>query len=658
MAHFVDFNALPRITRERIVNSTGSKPALAPVFADRDNWAWIYPLFVGLLVIGYFIFEMTLSGGYGRIPAQIPELIPLYMAAVFMLVAGGLGLAFQGKWRRAIPFKPGRYLFPLDFVDASSRKLRIIPLSDLADFRGTHHHTNGGYTHTSIQFLFHHHSAEEFQVKGKDQAVAMLNQLHDARSRVTQALQLADERTVREYDLFFEARNQPGGLEAFQGKPVPAADEGPRVQEPPKRFQLAGVFLIALGVSVVVGPPAWLVRNVLSDDAAFEKAKADSSNGGRALADYAREGWRHVDEARELGWQLGFQDCEKQETEQCWVNFLKAWPHSPKAEEARTERLPRAALKRSPQTVAGLTWFLEHYPGTVVEKEVREKLLPQAAFQELPVDSVSALRRFRREYPHSELDEEAQQRIRKVFAQARTNLQSQASKKNPALLPFMTQLLSHIESTEYPTVNVRFRSQASPSLRKADRLLKQSSYYDGGLAAPVSVYFEASNVSRFETSALSAMRGAFEQFFPSGLVSMHQAEALSAKQASAEPTGPEINIDYAIGWSGTAYSMDRGRRRFVGIQFDFNVNMRMPGAKPVRFSVKVKPPKDFSVQYTRPGLGSSLSFLGSDSGGPTDSAVYDIMAQRAFDELGAKLGEVFFRPQSEASVRYGNRTDP
>ncbi len=43
-----------------------------------------------------------------------------------------------------------------------------------------------------------------------------------------------------------------------------------------------------------------------------------------------------------------------------------------------------------------------------------------------------------------------------------------------------------------------------------------------------------------------------------------------------------------------------------------------------------------------------MSLLGGDSGGPSDSAVYDVMAQRAFDELGVKLGEVFFRPGSKA----------
>jgi hypothetical protein len=76
------------------------------------------------------------------------------------------------------------------------------------------------------------------------------------------------------------------------------------------------------------------------------------------------------------------------------------------------------------------------------------------------------------------------------------------------------------------------------------------------------------------------------------------------------------------------------RALFAGIQFDFDVALRMPGAQPVRISHQVKPPEDF------PFDGS-----GAD---PSDSAVYSVMARSAFDELSGKLGTVFFRADSKA----------
>jgi hypothetical protein len=125
---------------------------------------------------------------------------------------------------------------------------------------------------------------------------------------------------------------------------------------------------------MVLGPSLWLVRNLLSDDAAFALAKGD--NSGKALSSYAFKGWRHVDEARELSWQRGFQACEKQDTEECWKDIVGFWPGSPKSIEARKERMPRAALKATLHTVAELSAFLTRYPDSVVETEVREELLP------------------------------------------------------------------------------------------------------------------------------------------------------------------------------------------------------------------------------------------------------------------------------------------
>lgn len=95
---------------------------------------------------------------------------------------------------------------------------------------------------------------------------------------------------------------------------------------------------------------------------------------------------------------------------------------------------------------------------------------------------------------------------------------------------------------------------------------------------------------------------------------------------------PRIDIDYTVSWPGVTYK--HGGRQFAGVQFDFDVSLRVPGAQPVRFSLQVKPPKAFPL-------------LGSEPA-PSHSAVYSAMSQRAFDTLSEKLGTAFFRADSKA----------
>jgi hypothetical protein len=81
---------------------------------------------------------------------------------------------------------------------------------------------------------------------------------------------------------------------------------------------------------------------------------------------------------------------------------------------------------------------------------------------------------------------------------------------------------------------------------------------------------------------------------------------------------PRIDIRYTISSSEVSSS---GGRQLADLQFDFDVALRGPGAKPVRLNFQVKPLKDVP---------------------------FDVMAQRAFEELSRKLGTTFFRADSKA----------
>ncbi|AKJ00369.1 hypothetical protein ATI61_104225 [Archangium gephyra] len=649
----VDFNALPRVTRERLVNSTGPTPTLAPLVAAPGARGGSVLPWAGLGALCLLVLYGLVKSNFGHGELQHEGLIILYVGAVFFFLAAVLLLLFQKKWRGTPPFHPGRYVFPRDFVDASARPLRIIPLSELAGVEVVHHHSRGNYRHSTLTLRFHH-GAQKFQLRDQAQAQAQFSRLQQLHTQGASGTASQDESTGHESDLFFEVRSQPGGLEALQDKaPADDAGGGPLIREPPRGLRQPILLGLAFALSLGVGSSLWWVRNRLSDDAAFEAAKADST--GRALTRHASYGGRHAEEARELGLQFGFQECERVDTEKCWREFTSFWPMSPKSEEARLERKPRAALKATPRTVDGLNEFLQRYPGSVVDAEVRERLLPAVALQELPANTVTELRRFRRRYPRSSVDAEVQSRIHQLFATALTELQGQASTENPQVVAFMHQLLTYLENTERSQVTVGFRSHVSPSLQRADLLLRRASQgvTDGDVAL-VSGHLGASNTGPLESQTVTALANAFRQVFSADLFTLELGEHLPEDPGRTGVSSPRLDIDYTISWSGMVYKLERSGRQFAGIQFDFDVTMRMPGAQPVHFSLKVKPPKDFQVQYARPrtafGMGEvnrGMSLLGFDAG-PNDSVVYNVMAQRAFDELGGKLGQVLFRPDSKA----------
>ncbi|MFY0528336.1 hypothetical protein ACN28I_35955 [Archangium gephyra] len=614
----VDFNRLPRTTRERIVDSLGSTPRLAPLFADPQSKT--KPLFwwsvLGLYCL-YSFLKWTLwdFGEVGPMANAVHNLwaLPIYFGSAFFLTAAVLAIAFHVMRSKALPFPPGRYLFPLDFIDARSQNLRIVSLSELDDFKAVHEHTNGAYTHTTFTFDFGGGHREPFVVRNKDEAEKRMRKLQRARATFGKALENKDANAVHFFDLFHEVRVR-GGFASFQSNTSPVPQEGVLAGELPRLLERR--WLAALAVSLVLACGTWLVRNLLSDYVAFSSARTAGLESG--FRDYLRTGWLHVDKAKELGEKAGFSECEQKDTEACWRAFTVNWSESPRLQEARVERMPRAALKHAPATI-------------------------------------SALRRFRVKYPNSVVDAEAKERIHQLFVQALTDFQSQASTQNPGLVPFVGKLLAHLEATENPKVLVRFRRVASPSLEEADKLLVRAGREAGRATAEVSPHFADERFLPIENDIVQVMGNAFKQIFPTDLLVLEKGAALDSLPGTVKAGVPVLGIVYTVGWSGASYSSSKDNRMFVGIAFDFDVDMSLPNEKPLRFSLTVKPPDHFTVEYSRYVGRGGLDL--DPSGGPTGETVYRIMALRAFDELGDKLRHTFFRSDSKAFMAGGTASN-
>ncbi|WP_375754495.1 hypothetical protein [Corallococcus exercitus] len=635
----VDFNALPRATRERLVAGTSPRGEVSPILADRSfrggPWWTCAVVGIGAFCL-YLLYHQVVTGELNRPWRDEPWLNLLNCAlTVFSLLAAVLVLLFQDTWRKALPFHPGRYVFPFDFVDATTRRLRITPMTALAETRredhyARRHHTQPCYSHTTLTLRFSgRRRVEEFEIDDQARAYAAVRRLPAGSMAHLSGTEGKDEETLREFDLFHELRRQPGGLRALRDHgPVEGFGGGPLVRELPTHLRPAVLLLGAFMVSLMLSPCLLLGSDRFHDDTAFKEAQKDSS--GRALNAYALGNGRHAAEARRLGMQRSLQDCETQDTEQCWKYVLSLRPVEPGMEEVRA-RMRSAAFKATPRTVAGWEAFLKRYPDSAEALEVRARLLPEAQLRELPTHSVVALRRFRNGNPPPGADAQAQAQLQELFAAARAGYLNEASPQNPQAVLFMSRLLTHLESSESSVVPVSFRRQLAPSLKSADSLLWQAAQDTS--VTPVSGHFGASSIEWLEGHTVKALGNAFRRVLPDGLLTLVHGDPLPAQAKDTGEARPRIDIDYTVSWTGMTYKHEHSGRQFARIQFDFAVTLRMPGEQPVRVNLQVKPPKDVPVH--------------DPDRVPSSSAVYNVMAQRAFEALREKLGTAFFRADSK-----------
>ena len=120
----VRFNDLPRETRERFVECTNQRAAPLPIVCNQlgRGWAVVGWGVLLLLAVGGLRFLVTDDYGvaYDASGLQGAAYIPVYALAVFVGIYSLLAIIRRLCLLGCLPFVPGRYLFPLDFVVAVS----------------------------------------------------------------------------------------------------------------------------------------------------------------------------------------------------------------------------------------------------------------------------------------------------------------------------------------------------------------------------------------------------------------------------------------------------------------------------------------------------------------------------------------------------------
>ncbi len=603
----LDFNQLPRATRERLVAITQRKAGPAPIFERRNTatagivgWSFLLLIF-GLGSFGLFV------GNFGSAynATQPGVAAAAYALCLFFCVLSVLGMIRGSKRKKAHPYVPGAYVFAADTVVLDESSVKLLSGREISKLEPVHHYRNGSYTHTQVTLVYSDGSRQPFSFFGKPKAEAALDRLRSEGMQAADAMARRDANLLYPIDPMFEAR-----MLNFQASADPS---GPVTTPLPGWTRK--IALISLGVACVLGPIGYGLRNLASDEIAFNEA--ETSYAYRAYLD---SGWRHLNETK--------------------TDYL------PRAQlkEAAEKTDPDERLKAIEEVAKG-----DLIPTVRAKANDAAKAALHAVFEKASAqNTVAALRDFEQQHPQAEDVPAAKVRIHELFAKTLADFKPRASK--PTSIPFVEALLAYMEKNDSPPVEVRFRRHNAPTLLAADKILSKADPSDkpGSELASASSHFDAEHAASREGALISAMQKGFSSVFPADVLPLIKGADLDPNDLSTPGTNkPSIFVDYTAGWSGSTYSDPTNGRRFVGIVFAFDVLMTIPdNGKLLNLKFKVQPPDTFSVSYesfANPDIGAALKTSGD---GPSDSQVYEVMALRAFDQLSTKIQEELFRPEA------------
>lgn len=262
--------------------------------------------------------------------------------------------------------------------------------------------------------------------------------------------------------------------------------------------------------------------------------------------------------------------------------------------------------------------------------------IPRVALEEVKKKrSVTALRALLKRYPKAGLQNEVAAEVHALYQASLAKFAAQAATSDPTLLPSMTALLNVLELRGDPVVGIRFKRPSNDAMAEMDaRLKKNEARLEGKTIIPAAAHFASDTAAAREARIVSNLQAGFRMIFPNDVLSLQTV-------GDSDQRLPVLTIDYQIEPSGDMYVSDSGERAFVGLVARFQSGLKVGAdVDPWRFNVEVKPPERFEVNSQTRAVTHN---------GPPDSAVYSVMAERAFDTLAAQMRAAFFRPDSAAA---------
>lgn len=534
------FYSLSRPIQERFIESTRGnalpKPLLRqPPLHNRRA--------VGLVVAAGLLF--TLCGGFARSgfgdldhrwALNPPWAIFIYSGLLCAASATLVGAVRIWGRDANVPFRRGRYIFPVGVVDARSAAIELYPLRELVEL---------STEATCLRMRFSDGAAFEFRGVDPELCSEIKATLLEAQRRFSVP---PGEMSNRDQALL-----NPFVNTGYKNPFSPHESMRPRASLWHKRW-----FLLALATGAVAGVVLWKARNASSAERLYVHARV--LNTTRAYRAYLARGGVKSD-VREL-------------------------------------LMPRAELRdaQATGTVEAIERYMDGHPNSRINSEI-QAVLRVALLAELNgarrAGTSSALRELRKNDPHAslirtEIDEAQRELLRSVLARFQT-----LSKSWPELTSSFEGLLAYAVK-HGPKVEIRFRRRIPASVQKADALIQKSPYFSGPSVLPAQ-YFDAEHFAPREAKAGTNIRERLTDALPRDILSFELAPVLS-DDGSPLPTvtTPTLLITHRTEMSAP-YTSHKPKGVFVGIGLLFKVQLLIPGEPaPRSFESSTWSPPDFN----------------------------------------------------------------
>ncbi len=577
-------------------------------------------------------------------PHDSLDFIPLFLA-LGLPIALLVTRAFERRLAVArCPLPAGVFVLSRDAVVVEGDQLFVAPLASVA---GTSGPTRvPGSRDPELSLWLEGLPALSFQVAGKGAA--------EAAARAEAAIE--------------SVRRGEGGKDSLaELRRASLWDRAPRVG---LRAHYVRSLLLSLPVAALLGVALFFARNEVSDAMALAAASSDTT----ALRCYADNGGARAHEVRTRTLpDAAYAEALRADTPDALASFVASYPGTSHTDEARAQLYDRAYTDAQ-ESSWSLRAFLERYPDAPQIADVRAALPVMSLREAIATDDVGAYTYVIHQYPGTPQALEATRRRHARYETARA---SGNGGREAEATAFLAALFGYLEAQEGPDVLVRFRTPDSEMLSAFDDAVRSRNDEPIERIAPSFSY--RLNAQR-EMLVFDRLVSAFARIAPNDVLALAHGRplqpalgevALAAqlmelpeeertdeearlRAAADDDSGaPEIRVLYDVLptfgvfdlvetsdpladlLGGSIGRRPAAPRHFAGFVVHFDVEMRVPG-EPTRrrFELDVEPPASFLVDG------------GEES--PTVGTIYELMATRAFDQLGERLVAAFFAPSEGA----------
>jgi hypothetical protein len=525
----IEFYDLPRAVQERFISASQAALAPAPlavkVASGYVGLKWFLAALAGFALTIAYVLRGFGDLAHGNAVASGLQAVIYGLGFTLSFACLSRGLTLRDR-ALSLPFTRATYLFPVGVIRAESSTLELHSLEDLERVEAKP---------TALELSFKAGARFAFPAKTVEQTSMAKDAVTRSKERLGEAQREDSLRELAALDPLCQTRF-----------PSPFSTGVP-FQRPALAWT-AALFGMAVVSGAALGVGVWKIRNIVSEGRIAAAAHQDGS--ASAFRQYLERGGTRRDIVDTHLPRAELREAEAEGTVQAIERYIAEHPDSKIATEVatalRTALLRELERAKAAGTLASLDDFAARFPR-------HDAVAPELA----------AAR-------HAVYERAAERAASLTIERGRRN--------DPA--DFMRRLVAFVEQ-KGPRVELRFRSRLNKTTKRADTLVRESSYFAGKVSVP-SQYFDGQHMREREKLLAPLLIEALQSLFPPEVVRFEHGEPLPAidmeedETPLPEPTVPTLFLDQLTELSGSV-TVAKPRGIFMNAAMFVDTDFVIPG---------------------------------------------------------------------------------